>query len=253
MSLIQFCKFAALFLPSLLFALPGAVLDGPSWFWNNYILYNTDPITVHQNADDDSVVVFVHGRNGHDSSFYGTINGLKKLGVNKTLVTVYLGPTGKTSVVEDTNTLCNSLKQIGAKKVILVGLSKGGLTVSNYVATYGTTNVSAVITISSPLSGTLTASYLMKPIEWVLGPHIARTELGYQSDFTIDLEERLPADIPFFHVVPTWDHLVIPTSSASIKGPNHTSRVFDEKYYNHLNIQSSPRVLKWISEIIAVH
>jgi len=250
MSFVQFCQFIVLFLLSVLLAVPGCVIGGPSWFWNNYISYSTDPITTHQKSDDNSVVVFVHGRNGHDSSFYDTIKGLKKLGVNKTLITVYLGPTGKTSVVEDTNTLYNLIKQIGAKKVILVGLSKGGLTVSNYVATYGTANVSAVITISSPLGGTLTASYLMKPIEWICGQHIARTELGYQSDFTIDLEERLPADIPFFHVVPTWDHLVIPVSSASIKGPNHISRVFDEKYYSHLNIQSSPRVLKWIAELI---
>jgi triacylglycerol esterase/lipase EstA (alpha/beta hydrolase family) len=136
------------------------------------------------------------------------------------------------------------LKQIGHKKVILVGLSKGGVTVSNYVATYGTTNVNGVITISSPLDGTMVTDYFL-PSE-----HIARIELGYKSEFTQELKKRLPKNIPFFHVVPTWDHVIIPCSSASIEGANHESKIHKNKYYSHLNIQNAPDVIGWIADWI---
>jgi len=226
------------------YGIPGFIDDGPTYLYNKLMYYNDTSIVVHQKIDNENAVVFVHGRNGHSNHFDKMIKGLIKLGVNRTLIAINLGPTGLTSVNEDTKTLDNILKKIGTKKIILVGLSKGGLTVSNYVATYGTANVTAIITISSPLDGTMVTDNLLPE------KHIARIELGYKSNFTQELKNRLPTNIPFYHVVPTWDHVIIPCNSASIEGPNHESKVHNDKYYSHLNIQNAPDVIDWIRDWI---
>uniref|UniRef100_A0A6C0C6Z9 AB hydrolase-1 domain-containing protein n=1 Tax=viral metagenome TaxID=1070528 RepID=A0A6C0C6Z9_9ZZZZ len=167
------------------------------------------------------------------------IQKLKEIGIEKSLIAINLGPTGNTSVIKDTETLHNLLEQIGRDKIILVGLSKGGLTVSNYVAKYGTKNISAVITISSPLGGTMLPDYFMP------ADHIARVELGYKSNFTQELKKNLP----FYHIVPTWDHIIVPTDSASIDGPNHKSKIY-VGLNGHLSIQDAPEVIQYVGDWI---
>ena len=206
-----------------LVTLPVCILNLPFQLWNKYQHWNDGQMILHQEIEGADMIVFVHGRNGHSSSFTPLIKNLQKLGVQKSMISVNLGPTATTSVKDDSATLHRLLEGI-EPNIILVGLSKGGLVVSDYVASYPSRNVSKVITISSPLNGTLPADYFMTK------NHIARIELGYKSKFTQELQARLPPDVKFFHIVPTWDHFIIPTSSASIEGPNHESKIYTGYY-----------------------
>jgi triacylglycerol esterase/lipase EstA (alpha/beta hydrolase family) len=223
--------------------LPICLYNLPFQIWNKYQHWNDGSYVLHQEIPDADVIIFVHGRNGHSSSFTYLAENLKKLGIQKSMISVNLGPTGSTSVTQDSFTL-HRLLQDFEQKIILVGLSKGGLIVSDYVATYGSNNVRSVITISSPLNGTLSADYFMP------ADHIARIELGYQSNFTQELKSRLPLDVNFFHIVPTRDHFIIPTSSASIEGPNHESKIYDG-YYSHVDIAWDPQIAKYIANWVS--
>lgn len=222
--------------------LPVCLYNLPFQLWDKYQHWNDGQVILHQEIMDADMIVFVHGRNGHSSNFNHLIENLKKLGVKKSMISVNLGPTGSTSIKQD-SAILHRLLEYFEQKIILIGLSKGGLIVSDYVATYNQNTVETVITISSPLNGTLIADYFM------LANHIARIELGYKSEFTQELKSRLPSGIKFFHIIPTYDHMIIPTSSASIDGPNHESKTYSG-YYGHIDITWAPEIAKYIADWI---
>lgn len=187
-------------------SLPGLCWYGPQQLYNRvgnrpitHIVGTTDP--------ESKIVVFVHGFNGKPQNFIPLINNLKILGATYSTATVDLGPTHNSSIISDSDVLDKFLKKYSGREICLVGLSKGGLVVSNYVATYHNHSVSKVITIASPLRGTAMADFLPSG-------HISRIEFGSDSKFTQDLAKNLPANVKFYHIVPEWDHLIIPTSNS---------------------------------------
>jgi len=225
--------------------MPSTIFHGTFQLYNRFNSFDSRvPIIYHTNYNyDNDLVVFVHGRNGHPSNFNPLIENLKKLGITQSMISINLGATGNTSVITDSGTLHNLLRKFIHRKIILVGLSKGGLVVLDYIVSYQATNISAVITISSPLNGTLIADYLLPKT------HIARIELGYQSSFVQGLQSNLPSNIPIFHIVPTWDQMIIPTSSAFINKPNHKVKYYTG-FISHVGIPYAQDVAQFIADWI---
>jgi len=240
---MSFQTFVACLLSHFIMTFPSFLYHIIPHMYNRYKYRLDGPIVNHQFTTGTDIIIFIHGRNGVHSHFIPLIENLKKIGIKQSMIAINLGPNGDTSVIDDSIILHNLLEEFSAMKIILVGLSKGGLVVCDYVASYQPANVLAVITISSPLNGTLIADYFLP------SSHIARIELGYRSSFAQILKERLPTNIPFFHIVPRWDHMIIPTSSASIDNPNHKS-----KYYlglhSHNDITYAPEVAQFIADWI---
>jgi len=109
------------------------------------------------NLSNKSVVVFVHGRNGWHTDFTQLISNMKSqlttlstdqlviLGYSSTdvvvqlengdlwaLRTANLGNTGHTSIDEDVASLRKELESYENCRIVLVGLSKGGVVVMRY-------------------------------------------------------------------------------------------------------------------------
>ena len=102
-------------------------------------------------------------------------------------------------------------------------------------------NIKKVITVSAPLNGTQIADYFLPKT------HICRIQFGWQSSFTQDLIKSLPPNIPKYHIVPDWDHMIIPTSSAGITGSNHRTKHYTG-FKGHIGILSSLEVAQWIAD-----
>lgn len=242
MSFIVFFKY---FLLHLIVTLPGTVYYGFVQLYNRLNSINAMHIVYYpQQQHNLDIIMFVHGRNGHSSNFDPLIKNLEKLGVTHQMISINLGRNGATSVLEDTLILHNLVKEFENRNIILVGMSKGGLVVLNYIASYPSNNISKVITIASPLNGTMIADYLLP------STHISRIEFGWQSLFTQNLKEKLPYNIPIYHIVPDWDHMIIPNYSAYHVGPNHK-----RKYYSglkgHIGIVYAQEVAQYIADWIS--
>lgn len=235
----------AVTLPSFLWYLPHTIYnryvraeDLPIVFYSDPSRYQDDP------NDGNHMVVMVHGRNGRSSDFDPLIRNLQYICVTNPIIAVNLGPTGSTSVCDDSQVLYNLLRDYQHRKIILIGLSKGGLIIGDFLTQKNITNVVALITISSPLSGTQIVNILPEN-------HITRQELGYNSIFTKKLQSSLLSNsVPVFHVVPTWDHLIIPTSSAFIDKENHKHKVY-AGLNGHCDISRAIEVAQFIKEWIS--
>lgn len=140
------------------------------------------------------VVVLIHGRGGHPNDFYpliGLLEGPK--------YTIQLGDTHYTSVQEDADKVQELLNSCPPCRYVLVGLSKGG-NVAVQVAQQDE-RVQKVITISSPLKGTRLAP-------WLFWSSLLQSDFAYQDSISST------GNFSCYHVVPKWDHLVIPTDAA---------------------------------------
>lgn len=166
----------------------------------------------------EKVVIFVHGRNGHHADLtplahnlniiinHVPINSLKNIHFRF----VHLGSTGDTLIEEDVIMLKNQLEPYQHCDITLVGLSKGGATVATYYLTMNDYRINKVITISSPIMGTDVASAFDTD---------TNTYKALSSDNSLSLLMNIKAkDKNIYHIVPRWDHLIIPNTNA--KYPN---------------------------------
>jgi pimeloyl-ACP methyl ester carboxylesterase len=193
---------------------------------------------------NDNLIVFVHGRNGNSHDYDTLLKNLRTIGVKNRLIAVNLMETGRTTIEEDARRLHEILVQFDDYNITLVGHSKAGITVLYYLVHYPK-NIKKVITVSAPLNGTQIADYFLSKT------HICRIQFGWQSSFTQDLIKSLPSNIPKYHIVPDWDHMIIPTLSARITGPNHRTKHYTG-FKGHIGILSSFEVAQWIADWIKV-
>lgn len=192
------------------------------------------------------VVVFIHGRNGHPSNWNITINNI--IEINDTFMhdyylrAVYLGPTHNTTFDDDAAVLHEYLKKYHQCHIILVGVSKGGVVAMNYKVKYNQ-NIT-VITISSPLKGTKIASLF--PITSIVG-----STLGYNNAIVTDIKHGITNYSNVYHIVPLWDHVIIPTSSAYYdETPKDNVYFHNDSYYSHASIQYDMKVAHQLIKFI---
>ena len=223
-----------------------------------------------------NVVVFVHGRNGKFVHFKQTIENIAYLnkivndeliddqwdvlkgsmvdfqnmiiklkdGNNYAMRIVSLGNNAYTSLDEDADTLEQEISQYLDCNITLIGLSKGGVVSMRYATTKNDHRIKKVITISSPLKGTLIASLF--PTNSVVN-----TNLGYMNQISQDIEHDVnnKKNIPkIYHIVPKWDHMIIPVDSAMYNStPDCQILYYNQTTYGHFNIQNSMEVAATLS------
>lgn len=221
----------------------------PSFIYHGSLnLYNRiiTPYPIKTNLYDANVVIFVHGRGGHYSDFKSLIYNIKILGTYSSnyLRVVDLGNTRNTSIDDDANKLKEELEIYKNCNICLVGLSKGGVVVMRYITTIKDNRIRKVITISSPLMGTKLASLLPKN-------SITYKELSYDSKLTQEIASNKFL-IPICHIVPKWDHVIIPSSSAAYLNTYPGNIYYYKGFYNHVGIVHDKEIAKIIAKWILI-
>lgn len=212
------------------------------------------------NPDADIVIVFVHGRNSNNRQFKRVIEHLENqserdlqsssvtMSAKKyQLLTVDLGQTAYTTFKEDADTLASIIQSITIP-IMLIGVSKGGVTCME-LASRGDDRIKSVLTISSPLKGTKA----VLPFEYLPESYgVVASEFKYEGNVIRDIQNRVQKTYKgdIFHVVPSYDHLIIPTSSAYYETTPKDNIYQYNGYDNHCLIQSNPEVLEFIKKAI---
>lgn len=201
-----------------------------------YVTLDYDKSPLHRK----NVVVFVHGRNGHHADLLTLINNLQNISQKYYLRVVNLGPTGNTLIEEDIVTLKNELEPYINCNIILVGMSKGGVTVATYLLTMNDKRIKGVITISSPVMGTEVASAFACNSNVYKG-------LRRNNQLSLSMNEKA-INKPIYHIVPTWDHLIIPNDGSYYPNTNKNNIYHYTKLsYGHSGICYDPDVAKQIA------
>lgn len=196
------------------------------------------------------IIMFIHGRNGSPSDFDPLIENIKKHSllsctnniivnndITYILETVDLGETANSSIDDDSEILKLKLKFYQDCQITLVGLSKGGLCAMRYATKENDPRIKKVITLSSPVKGTMTASLFPSNSS-------IYQNLGYQSPIIkqIDNDRKLKC-IDIYHVVPKWDQLIIPSDAAKYDDVDESKiYYYNGCAYSHSGIQYSEDV-----------
>jgi triacylglycerol esterase/lipase EstA (alpha/beta hydrolase family) len=237
-------------LSHLLVTLPSIVYHG---LINEYNRITALPL-VNEQTYNNNIVIFVHGRGGHHSNFTPLIENIDLINMDDMdsflsskckffMRTVDLGDTTDTSIDDDVAKLQECLNIYRECRIILVGLSKGGVVIMRYITTIDDTRIQKIITISSPLHGTYATTLLSDD-------SITNKELCYKSQITQDIAKS-NISIPIFHVAPMWDHLIIPTNSAIYSTTDQNNIYYYSGLYSHTGIihdmDIAYIILHWIS------
>jgi triacylglycerol esterase/lipase EstA (alpha/beta hydrolase family) len=201
------------------------------------------------------LIVLVHGRGGRPEDFNPLKKNLKKLGVKSYMKSIDLGYNRHTSVVQDAELLGQKMDELveyyKPESVVLVGLSKGGLVCSYYALHNQTLSalpvpLTKVITISSPLRGTRVAGLIPND------KSVTKQELSYRSDFVERLSDKArrhqkkPLGFKFYHLVPAWDHLIVPTSAGAYPSTPTSQMYRYNGLIGHIGITFSYAVAKQV-------
>ncbi len=231
-------------------------------FQKKYIQYQKIEMSACSPLTNANVVIFVPGRNGARTDFLPLIANMQKFrciepnsvflpnNAHWYLHTVELGDTGHTSLEEDAQMLQKHMdKHYTNCNICLVGLSKGGLVIlrcalNAFDNNYTQNRITKLITLSSPLRGTRTAS---------LFPSSSKVfqSLSYECKAVQDIAEHR-TKLNVYHIVPTWDNIIIPSSAAKFID-THESHVYHYKgYYGHTGIayhfEIAYVLIKWLME-----
>jgi len=246
-----------------------SIATGPSLIHHSvktaYDRYYATSIPNFLPLSNQNVILFVHGRNGRHTDFNPLIDNIQKIFVvrkfsidnydidcilttstrNYHLRTIDLGPTAHTTIDQDAKTLSAHINKVYQNCYItLVGLSKGGVTVMRYLTNNNSDNniIQNVITISSPLRGTMIAD--------LLGGSVAEN-LGNANPILRQIEEKSKKiqKTKIHHIVPTWDQLIIPASNARYENtPDSQIYHYQGMRYSHSGIAYCPDVARKIVE-----
>ena len=192
-------------------------------------------------------ILMVNGYLGFGSTWYYQKQKLVEAGLGP-IYTMNIG-SGR-SIVTYAKQVGEKISQIQKetkrKDIVLIGHSKGGL-VSSYYATHladpKQTQVTDVITIGSPLSGTPLAYF---------GPGYDAYEMRSESKFHQILRDKIKkqSQIRFFHIASKADE-VVPFSSALLG--EDPSRQFILKDMGHLGLIFSSRVADQVCSWLKYH
>ena len=195
--------------------------------------------------EDQTVIAFIHGRNAHYTEGDVLIKNLYNIGIPYKIIRIDLGDTSESTIEHDADTLSDELSTLINCKIVLLGMSKGGLVASHYISTSEDPRIVKIITISSPLYGTKIAN--LSPSKAV------NDQLGYNNSVVLELSNKIKnINIPFYHIVPKWDHVIIPNTSAFYNFTPLDRIYFDTSKSGHLGILNNENIANIIySWIIA--
>lgn len=219
-------------------------------------VYANSNVDVNIGSNEEIIVMFIHGRNGSRTDFDPLIENIKKYTDSNTqkvklddnfyiLDTVDLGPTAHSSIDDDSNVLKQKLENYHNSSIILVGLSKGGVVAMRYATAENDSRIKKVITISSPVKGTMVASLFPSDSSVCMN-------LGFQCPIVKQINDmRIQKQIKTYHIVPKWDQLIIPSHCAKYDDvPDSQIYYYDGCKYSHSGIGYSEdvclHIIDWI-------
>lgn len=234
-------------------ALKNLVITLPSFIWygihTRYLRIFRPNKQLYRIMNNSSrCLVLVHGRSGNYADFAPMIEHFKTLPEiqNYDMHAVDLGDTTDTTYDQDCEKLNSELEIYNNKtEITLIGLSKGGNIIVRYMQNHvpiNRLNVVRLITISSPLRGT--------EITKLLNPEsIENLEMGIDSSTIREINEYyLP--LPIYHIVPKYDHLIIPPTNAMLKSTPKDRIYYYEGYHNHISTPYSSDIANAIYNFI---
>jgi pimeloyl-ACP methyl ester carboxylesterase len=186
------------------------------------------------------VIVCIHGWRGHPNDFQNLIENLQPH-TNYKFLTFYLEDITH-SILEDSEIIHEYLKPLMPQinKIILIGLSRGGVvSIKCALSMLQNITLTKIITVSSPLNGT----YVANKYPFCKN---TRRDLSYKSPLTQEIREA-SKDLSIYSIVPTFDHMIIPTDSAHYP---HCKTYFYTGKYSHSGILYAPEVINQIKEWI---
>jgi len=125
-------------------------------------------------------------------------------------------------------------QETGRKDLTLIGHSMGGLVSSFYALRLAPANkISDVITIGSPLAGTVIAKI-------GIGPNAREMERGSPLIKTLQEEIRAHNQTRFYHIATETDQIVVPFESAVMSGNPERTLILPD--LGHASLLFSPRV-----------
>ena len=216
----------------------------PSFVYYGYInvrnrinaeLPNLDPVS------NRHIVIYIHGMAGHYSCFHSLTGNVQTILSDPNILHrfVQLDNTTQTLLDDDVKNLASQLDKYKDCKITLIGLSKGGLIAMRYITTTNDNRVDKVITISSPLNGTYMADFLPSSSS-------IYKQLRHNSEITQEIA-RADISIPIYHIIPRWDHLIIPVESARYKDTDEKNVFYYDGFHGHLAITHSNDIAKFIA------
>ena len=189
------------------------------------------PCETNHFNNHSTLVVAIHG-------FYGRYNNFTPILDLAKDADLYLWdfPNGK-SVDEDVDLLHEELNKFKDKydHVVLLGLSRGGLIAVRYVIKYSDTIVDKVITVASPLRGTVTANYI--PIN-----------CPAKRDLSLISSQSYGGSIPVYHIGIEYDMIVLPLDVCFLDSTPDDHRYVYSGVYGHHSVLYAREVFDKICE-----
>lgn len=129
----------------------------------------------------------------------------------------------------------------GARKVILIGHSMGGLTIRAYLHSGGADSVANAITLGTPHHGTLIAHDVRR-----LGANLEQMCREDRWAATLNEHQQRACDVPITAIVSPHDNIVFPQDSAELRYPN--ARNVHLPGIGHLEMIASRVVMRVVIE-----
>lgn len=191
--------------------------------------------------DGKDVIILVHGRGGSPSDFNSLIKHLQNY---DHVYAISLGQNRYTTVENDSKELETQLENLTNCDITLIGNSKGGSVVTKYLSTFddstSTNKIKKVITVSSPLKGTVLANFV---------PGTTKQDLSYLADHLVETEEILKQHSDkIFHIVATYDHLILPADTAYFHHVPKSNIHFYTGLHNHICLFDDPQIVSVIRD-----
>lgn len=250
-----------------LLTLPSIIYHGSRSLIEKFKHHQKDDI-IYNAVETNNLILFVHGYHGHPCNFNPLVNNLIMLNhalleswniraVNLNQFTNYEDNTVKNEAM----LILNYLEVTEFKNVILIGLSKGGLVCTHAYSIHDPVKhfIKKIITMSSPLNGTRSCDlYLPKILDYVNGNlDSVRDDLGYSSSTSCNTLNTLLTNHNInkdciYHIVPEYDHLIYPSSTAMysfVKADNIFTHT--KISYSHIgipfNLEIAAQINLWIN------
>jgi triacylglycerol esterase/lipase EstA (alpha/beta hydrolase family) len=235
-------------LKSLVWGIPKLLIN--RWLWVVLVArlfrINLLPTT---NIGAPTIVALVHGRNADSNqlvALYGALVG--ESGMSVTSITF---SSGSNPVMRDAASLIQHLEatytNFSSRRIVLVGVSKGGLT-ALAASTKLTNPKMTVITLASPVNGTTIAA--------LSTCRMTRHELEYNGEFVSDLALRVQSmqaqkKLDVYHAFIANDYMIQPAPSAAVYSFTPKECIFEcaDPFLSHNIIQYDEKVVAWVAAI----
>jgi triacylglycerol esterase/lipase EstA (alpha/beta hydrolase family) len=159
-------------------------------------------------------IVLVHGHEGHMTNFNTLRSFLEKAEIGPIHVIQFENPRDniETHADELSRKINGILHNLPERKIRLIGVSRGGIVsayYNEYLSEEQEVDVTAIVTLASPLSGT-------KIADLFAATKFTDLQLTYRCKFVNKLREKILANdtTPYYHIATRTDYVIVPHQSA---------------------------------------